>query len=108
MKPFRYDRDRYGGGILVCVRERTSIKELRSYKPPNDSECGLFELTVKNQKWIFISIYCPPSQPEQYFFCEIGTALDHFCTKYENIIVIGYFNCEAEEDIICDFKDNYN
>ena len=78
MKPLRHDQDRFGSGILVYVRERTSIKELRSYKPPNDIECGLFELTVKSQKWIFISIYRPPSQPEQYFFCEIGKALDHF------------------------------
>jgi len=28
MKPLRYDRNRYGGGILVCVREWTPIKEL--------------------------------------------------------------------------------
>ena len=26
IKPFRYDRDRHGGGILVYVRERTPIK----------------------------------------------------------------------------------
>ena len=53
MKPFRYDRDRYGGGILVYVRERTPIKELRSYKPPNDIECGLFEFTIKKSKMDF-------------------------------------------------------
>ena len=108
MKPFRYDRSRYGGGLLVYVRERAPIKELRSYKPPNDIECSLIELTVKKQKWILISIYRPPSQPEQYFFCEIGKALDHFCTKYDNIILIGDFNCEAEEDVISGFMDNYN
>ena len=108
MKPFRYDRDRYGGGILIYVRERTPIKELRSYKPPNDIECSLFDLTVRKQNWIFISIYRPPSQPEQYFFCEIGKTLDHFCTKYENIILIGDFNCEAEEDVMNGFMDNYN
>ena len=78
MKPFRYDRNRYGGGLLVYVRERAPIKELRSYKPPNDIECSLIELTVKKQKWILISIYRPPSQPEQYFFCEIVKALDIF------------------------------
>ena len=108
MKPFRYDRNRYGGGLLVYVRDRAPIKELRSYKPPNDIECSLIELTVKKQKWILISIYRPPSQPEQYFFYEIGTALDHFCTKYENIILIGDFNCQAEEDVISGFMDNYN
>ena len=108
MKPFRYDRNRYGGGLLVYVRERAPIKELSSYKPPNDIECGLFALTVKKQKWILISIYRPPSQPEQHFFCEIGKVLDRFCTKYENIILIGEFNCEAEEEVISCFMDNYN
>ena len=56
MKPFRYDRNRYGGDLLIYVRERAPIKGLRSYKPPNNIECGLFELTVKRQKWILISI----------------------------------------------------
>ena len=108
MKPFRYDRDRYGGGLLIYVRERAPIKELTIYKPPNDIECGQIELTVKKQKWILISIYRPPSQPEQYFFREIGKALDYFCRKYENIILIGDFNCEVGEDAISAFMDDYN
>ena len=108
MKPFRYDRDRYGGGLLIYVRERAPIKELTIYKPPNDIECGQIELTVKKQKWILISIYRPPSQPEQYFFREIGKALDYFCRKYENIILIGDFNCEVGEDAIGAFMDDYN
>ena len=53
-------------------------------------------------------IYRPPSQPEQYFFCEIGKALDYFSTKYENVILIGDFHCEAEEEVISGFMDSYN
>ena len=70
-------------------------------------KAGLFELTVEKQKWILISIYRPPSQAEQYFFCETGKILDHFFTKYENIILIGDFSCEAV-NVISGFMDNYN
>ena len=28
MKPFRYDRNQNGGGLLICVRERAPVKEL--------------------------------------------------------------------------------
>ena len=36
MKPFRYDRNRNGGGLLIYVRERAPVKELTKYKTPND------------------------------------------------------------------------
>ena len=49
MKPFMHDQNRYGGGLLVYVRERAPIKELSSYKPPNHMECGVSELSVKKQ-----------------------------------------------------------
>eukprot|EP00493_Phyllostaurus_siculus_P026782 UN27128 len=59
-------------------------------------------------KWLLVAIYRPPSQPQQYFFNEIGKLLDHYCPYYEGLILIGDFNCEMDGDIISNFVDNYN
>ena len=108
MKPFRYDRNRNGGGLLIYVRERAPVKELTKYKTPNDIECGMIEINLKKQKWLLVAIYRPPSQPQQYFFNEIGKMLDHYCRHYESLILIGDFNCEIDGDVISSFVDNYN
>ena len=65
MKPFRYDRNQNGGGLLIYVRERAPVKELTKYGTPNDIECGMIEINLKKQKWLLVAIYRPPSQPQQ-------------------------------------------
>ena len=87
MKPFRYDRNQNGGGLLTSVREPTQVKELTKYRTPDDIEFGMIEINLKKQKWLRVAIYRPPSQPQQYFFNEIGKVLDHYRRHYEGLIV---------------------
>lgn len=68
----------------------------------------MIEINLKKQKWLLSAIYRPPSQPQQYFFDEIVKVLDHYCRQYENLILIGDFNCQIDEDVISSFVDNYN
>ena len=108
MKPLRYDRNQAEGGLLIYVRERAPVKELTQCKTPLDIECGMIEINLKRQKWLLVSIYRPPSQAQQYFFDEIGKMLDHHCRQYENLILIGDFNCEIDEVAISSFVDSYD
>ena len=108
MKPYRYDRNQNGGGLLIHARERAPVKELKQYKDPADIEFGVIEINLKKQKWLLATIYHPPTQPQQYFFTEVGKTLDHYCRTYENLILMGDFNCEIDDDVISDFVDNYN
>ena len=48
--------------VTFMQQEIAPKKELTSYKLPKDIECGLNELTIKKEKWLFISIYRLPSQ----------------------------------------------
>ena len=80
--------------MLIYVREGVPFKESSVYKPPNDIECGIIEISLKKQKWLLFGIYRPPSQPENYFFEEIGKGLDFHSSKYESICLMGDFNCE--------------
>ena len=54
-KPFRYDRNKSGGGLLIYAREGVPAKQLTSYKLPNDIELAAFELNRQKQKWLLLS-----------------------------------------------------
>ena len=106
--PFRYDRNRYGGGILVYVKHGVPAKELKEYQLPDDIECGFVEINIKKKKWLLANIYRPPSQGERYFFRELGKALDHFSTKFEDFILMGDFNTDDKGQNISNFMESYS
>ena len=106
--PFRYDRNKSGGGILVYVREEVPAKELRAYNLPEDIECGFVEINLKNKKWLLANVYRPPSQNGRYFFEELGKSLDAYSTGYENLILLGDFNLEEKGADISNFLEIYN
>ena len=49
-KPYRYDLNKNGGGLLVYIREGIPVKELKAHRFPNDTECGVIEINVKKKK----------------------------------------------------------
>ena len=48
-EPYRFDRNRHGGGILIYVREDIPSKELKKYTFPGDIE-GIFVEKSKSKK----------------------------------------------------------
>ena len=45
--PYRLDRDRYGGGILVYVREDIPSKRLKEHMLPDDIEALPIEISLR-------------------------------------------------------------
>ena len=74
-EPFRFDRDKNGGGLLIYVREGVPAKLKTDFKLPSNIECGIIEISLNKKKWLLLGIYRPPSQQEEYFFNEISKAL---------------------------------
>ena len=64
-KMFRKDRDRFGGGLMFYVSEQIPSKVLSLESISKDIELILLEFTVKNQRWLCVGIYRPPSQNEK-------------------------------------------
>ena len=59
--PFRLDRNRKGGGILIYVRRDIPSKFLTKHSFANDIE-GLFvEINFRKRKWLLFGTYHPPS-----------------------------------------------
>ena len=107
-KPFRYDRNEHGGGLLIYVREGIPAKQKTEFKFPNDIECGMVEINLHNKRWLLFGIYRPPSQNEKYFLEQMGKAIDHHSNDFENIVILDDFNDEEKSPTVCNFLDVYN
>ena len=101
-KPYRLDRNRNGGGIIIYVREYIPSKILPKHVLPTDIETLFTELNFRKCEWLLSKIYHPPSQFDQYFFHILDNALDVY-SNYENILLVGDFNAQIVETCLDTF-----
>ena len=67
--PFRIDRSRSGGGVIIYARDDIPSKLLAKHIE------GLFvELSFRKYKWLLLGTYHPPSQSKQHFFENVDQA----------------------------------
>ena len=48
--PLRLDRNKYGGGVIIYIREHLPCKLMQFYNKPKDIEAIFFELTLEKQE----------------------------------------------------------
>lgn len=106
-QPYRKDRDRHGGGILIYVREDIPSKELKKHNLPNDIEGIFVEINLRKTKWLIFGTYHPPKQSDDYYFKQVGNSLDLYCQNYEKFLLIGDFNAEESEPCLYQFLQEY-
>ena len=58
--PFRRDKTRYGGGLMVFVKSNVIVTGLAEYEP-KEIECICTKLTIAKRHCIIFSVYRPPS-----------------------------------------------
>ena len=107
-KPYRLDRNRYGGGILIYVREDIPSKELKTNALPNDIEGIFIELNLRKIKWLIFGTYHPPNQTDTYYFEQVGNLLDIHCQNYDKFLLIGDFNAQETGPILSQFLYEHN
>ena len=95
--PFRKDRDKMGGGLLLYVRDDITCKEIKPSNLPSDIECIFIEIRRRNKKYIVVGGYNPHRNTGPYFFNHVGKALDTLLCNYDNFLLIGDSNCTQEE-----------
>ena len=106
-KPFRKDRNRHGGELLMYLKEDIPQKEL-SFNLPSDIEIIIIELNINKIKWLVCGCYHPPSESDEYFFYHLGKVLDDFSTKHDGFVLLGDFNVQENETILSEFLNAYN
>ena len=91
-KPFRRDKTRYSGGLLIYVNEDIPSRELNHHTCPNDIQHIVIELNLRKQKWLVIGIYHPPNQSSSCFLDCLSDIIDQYNNKYDRVLCIGDFN----------------
>ena len=86
------DRSKYGGGLLLYVRVDIPSKRIRTYFPP-DIEFFFNEINSYNHHKNMIG---------HHIARELATK------RYDNSIILGYFNSEVNDDCLKDFCDAYH
>ena len=105
-KPYRRDRDRNGGGIMIYIREDIPSRKL-SPALPNDIETLFIEINLRKYKWLLCGCYHPPNQADDYFFHNLGLGIDKY-SQYDRFLLAGDFNAEITENIFANFLENYD
>ena len=58
-EPYRFDRNRNGGGVLIYIRVYIASKALTDHKLPHDFEGIFVELNLRKNKWLLFGSYHP-------------------------------------------------
>ena len=107
MPPFRRDRNQYGGGVMIFVRDSIPAKVL-DIDLPNDIESIFVELNFNNNKWLLMGTYRPPTQCSKKYYSEISKVLDQFSLVYDNVLLTGDFNEETTQVNTKSFLESYD
>ena len=69
-------------------------KMLTKFKLPVNIQIIPYELNLRKEEWLFVSIYKPALQNNQYFASTLSNLLDFYSNEYDNKLVLGDFNLE--------------
>ena len=110
-EPYRLDRNRDGGGVLIYVREDIPSKLLTKHNFTKDVEGIFVEVNLRKTKLLFFGGY--RSEHEVYgleksvFLEQVSFALDNY-SSYDKILIAGDLNMDREDEILEDFLFEHN
>ena len=73
-----------------------------------DIEIIIFELNLRKEKWLAVSVCKPPAQDATYFLNWLSEIIDFYSIKYEKQVIIGDFNLTPDNKSMREFVDLYN
>ena len=106
--PYRLDHTAKEGGILIYIREDIPSKLIKDVTFDKPFEGFLIEINLRSKKWLFECPYNPHRGNITPHFRNISTELDKLSTDYENVIILGDFNVEVEEQNLPNFMSVHN
>ena len=110
-EPYRLDRNRDGGGVMVYVREDIPSKQLDKHTFTKNVEGLFLEINLRKTKLLFFGGYRSDHEvhglPKSDFLEQLSFALDKY-SSYEKMLIAGDFNIDREEEIMEDFLFEQN
>ena len=93
--PFRLDITNKSRGLLVYIKSSIPSRKLSCDDICNSIQAIPFEINLRKEKWLVISIYRPPSQDSVFFLNSLTKIIDVFADKYDNYLIMGDFKLES-------------
>ena len=110
-KPYRLDRNRNGGRVMIYVRKDIPSKELKNHKFTKHGEARFIEINLRKSKLLLVGTYHSTHHHygtnDKYIFEQIGLALELY-SNYEKCFLTGDFNVQEEDDSLIEFLDEFN
>ena len=103
--PYRLDRNCHGGGIMLYVREDIPSKLLLIDELP--IEKFYVEIKKRKKKWLLCGSYNPNKNNISNHLDSLSRNLALYSSTYENFIIIGDFNIEADSKEMSNFCDTF-
>ena len=100
--PYRFDRNRNGGGTMLHIPPRLIEKRFR-----NNNEYFFVEINLRKKKRFFCCSYNPHKNSISTHIDFLRRELDLHSSNYKNFILLGYFNSEMIDSNLKDFCNLY-
>ena len=88
----RYDRKRFGGGLLLYVNDKMPSKFLDKHSISTDIELIAVEFHQNKRKWFFLCVYKPSNENNSVFVEAISAITNEYSAQYEHIVIFGDFH----------------
>ena len=91
------------------ILEKIFPYKILKFEPVQNNFEGFFvEIILRKKKWLLSCSYNPTRKNILNHEKNIGTRLDQFSATYDNLILIGDFNVEPEEENVLHSLNIYN
>ena len=92
--PYRLDRNRNEGGIMIFMGDDIPSRVLTKHVIPDDIEGLFIELNFRKAQWLLFGTYQPLTQNDSYYFHNLYKAFDLY-SHYDKKLLVGDFNTEV-------------
>ena len=101
---FRQDRNCFGGGLCIYVKENIASKQLNLHLD-KETEAIYLEISIRLRKWLIVGLYKSPSQNNTLCLENMSKNLSRYLDSYENITLLGDFKMTSEDKNLHNFTD---
>ena len=110
-KPYRLDRNKNGGGVMIYVREDIPSDILLKHNIHKNIEAIFLEINLRKNKILVVGTYHSTNAlygtNDDVYFEQMGLALDVY-SKYDKFLLAGDFNLEEDQVILDEFMDEFH
>ena len=101
---FRQDRNCFGGGLCIYVKENIASSQLNSHSD-KETEAIYLKINMWLRNWLIAGLYKPSSQNNSLFLENMLKNLSRYLDSYENVALLGDFDMTPEDKNLQHFTD---